>query len=78
MAQDPWPDMRKTQKFKVPSYDIDRKRLESLLEVLHPPAGSSAPSFRVFRRLDCFVIEAPSRLDEDGPSPAGRISTTNL
>jgi len=52
----------KRQKFL--SYDIDRKRLESLLEVLHPSVEPGSVSFRVSRRLDYFVVEAPSRLND--------------
>lgn len=53
-----------TRKQQIPSYDIDRKRLESLLEVLNPSSGLDAASFKVSRRLGYYFVEAPSTLNE--------------
>ncbi len=66
-------DFKRPQKF--PSYDIDRKRLESLLEVLYPPAVSGSISYRVSRRLDYFVVEAPSWLNDVSTAKEWYIGT---
>jgi len=55
-------DTRKPQ--QIPSYDIDRKRLESLLEVLNPSSGHNVASFKVSRRLGYYFVEAPLTLNE--------------
>lgn len=51
------------KKQQIPHYDIDRTRLENLLEMLNPSTGH-IKSFKVLRRLGYYLVEAPVGLTE--------------
>jgi len=47
----------------ISSKNIHKRRLNSLLETLHPSQDDESKKFQIRRRLDTWVVEVPTPLN---------------